>query len=212
MRNNRAAMLRSVGRLDEAEAEARTAVAAAGLGLGAAHHLTGVARHGLGAVLAERGEREAALTEIAAAHAALVAALGAGHQDSVLAQAALADALREAGRLGEARAQADAALSAGTQAFPPGHPRLGKLRLVAMQVAAARGDCDAAGFAAAAQDLVRGGAALHADLAWARLGQARCLFGAGDADGGAARRDEARALLATLPYASPALRRALAAL
>ena len=142
----------------------------------------------------------------------LAAALGAGHQDSVLAQAALADALREAGRLDEARVEAEAALAAGPQAFPPGHPRLGKLRLVAAQVAAARGECDAAGFAAAAGDLARGGAALRTDLAWARLGEARCLLGAGDAGGGAARRDEARALLAALTYASPALRRAIAAL
>src|SRR5690606_29084545 len=170
----------------------------------------GVAHLGLGAVLAERGERASALAEIAAAQAVLAAALGAGHQDSVLAQAALADALREAGRLDEARAQADAALTAGIEAFPAGHPRLGKLRLVAAQVAAARGECDASAFAAAAVDLARGGAPLRGDFAWARLGESRCLAAAGDGAGAAARRDEARAAIDALPHVPPALARAAA--
>ena len=212
MRTNRAAMLRSVGRLDEAEVEAREALTTASAGLGDAHHLSGVARLGLGAVLAERGEREAALAEIIVAHAVLAAALGAAHQDSVLAQASLADALREAGRIDEARVAADTALAAGIKAFPAGHPRLGKLRLVAAQAAAAQGGCDGAGFAAAAADLVRGGAAMRTDLAWALLGEARCLGNGGDTAGAAKRRDEARALLAALGYVPPALGRAMTSL
>ncbi len=210
MRNNRAAMLRASGRLDEALAEAREAARAAGSGLGEAHHLTGVARLGLGAVLAERGERDAALEQFTRARRVLAAALGADHQDSLVAQAALADELRASGRIEEAAAQADAALAAGVVAFPAGHPRVGKLRLVAARVAAARGDCDAGRFATAATELARGGSALRADLAWARLGEADCLQAAGAADDARARRDDARAVLAGVSYVPPALARAAA--
>ena len=208
MRNNRAAMLRACGRLDEALVEAHEAARAAGAGLGEAHHLTGVARLGLGAVLAERGERDAALEQFSVAHRVLVAALGADHQDSLVAQAALADGLRASGQLDPAAALADAALAAGLVAFPSGHPRVGKLRLVAARIAAMRGDCDAGGFATAATELARGGTALRADLAWARLGEADCLEATGAARDARARRADARQLLAGLSYVPPALARA----
>src|SRR5690606_12293476 len=110
----------------------------------------------------------------------------------------------------EAAAQADSALASGLVAFQAGHPRVGKLRLVAAQIAAARGACDADRFATAGSELARGGAALRADLAWARLGEAGCLEASGAVGDAAARRGEARRLLGELPYVSPALAQAAA--
>jgi serine/threonine-protein kinase len=214
MLNNLAAMQRSAGRYADAEATARDAVTVAMAGPGKTHYLTGVARLGLGSVLAERGELAAAVLELRAAHALLVAALGAEHQDTLLAQAALADALREDGRLDEAQTNAVAALAAAPRAYPAGHPRLGKLRLVAARVTAARGDCATAlpELVIAADELAKGGAAMRGDLAWATLERARCLRLQGDAATADALQAEARRSVAALPHAPPALLRATAPL
>jgi tetratricopeptide (TPR) repeat protein len=212
MLNNLAAMQRGAGRYDDAEATARDAVARASAGPGEEHYLTGVARLGLGSVLAERGELAAALLELHAAQTLLAQALGAEHQDALLAQAALADALREDGQLDAAQVHAVAALAAAPRAYPAGHPRIGKLRLIAARVAAARGDCAAAlpELVIATDELAKGGATMRGDLAWATLERARCLRRQGDAAAADAQRVEARSLIAALPHVPPALARAVA--
>ena len=52
--------------------------------------------------------------------------------------------LREDGQLDAAQVHAVAALAAAPRAYPAVHPRIGKLRLIAARVTAARGDCAAA--------------------------------------------------------------------
>ncbi len=210
MLNNLAAMQRSIGRHADAEATARDAVASASAGPGEQHYLTGIARLGLGNALAERGDRAAALLELRTAHALLARALGAEHQDTLLAQAALADVLREDGQLDAARASAVATMAAAPHAYPAGHPRLGKLRLVAARIDVARDDCASAlpELALASEELARGGSATRSDLAWAQVERARCLRRQGDAGTADSLQADARGILATLGYASPALTKA----
>jgi serine/threonine-protein kinase len=213
MQNNLAGMQRSAGRYEDAEANARAAVAATVAAVGEDHYLVGVARLGLGNTLAERGRGAAALEEIRAAHALLAARLGAEHQDTLQAQASLAAALRQNGQPDAARSEAAAALAAGERAFPAGHPRLGKLRLVAARIAAERGDCADAlpQFAAADAELAAGGASARVDRAWVAVGQAGCRrrLHARDADEAAR---AARDAVAALPFVPPELVAADAAL
>ena len=108
------------------------------------------------------------------------------------------------------RAEREGVLDGYTEAFPAGHPRLGKARLAVARVAAARGDCSAAAFALAADELAKGGASMRTDLAAAQLGQAQCLSRAGDPRAGA-RLEQARATIAALPDVHEALERARAA-
>ncbi|MEO7323469.1 MAG: serine/threonine-protein kinase [Dokdonella sp.] len=204
MLNNLAAMQRAAGRYDDAEASARAAVDTTIAAVGADHYLVGIARLGLGSILAERGHGAAALTELEAAHALLVAKLGAGHQDTLLAQSALASVLRQQGQLDRAQAQASAALAAAEKAYPPGHPRLGKVRLAAVRVAAARGDCawalpqmDTAG-----KELAAAGPGGRVDLVWLAVERAGCLHGEASA---AAAALKARKDLAALAFAPPDL-------
>ncbi|MBO9661965.1 serine/threonine-protein kinase [Dokdonella sp.] len=213
MQNNLAGMQRSAGRYDDAETNARAAVATTIAALGEDHYLVGIARLGLGNTLAERGRGDAALEEIRAAHALLAAKLGAEHQDTLQAQAALAAALRQTGQLDAARAEATSALAAGERAFPAGHPRLGKLRLIAARVAAERGDCEDAlpQLAAADKELAAGGAAVRVDRAWVAVERASCRrrLHAEDADEAAR---AARDAIAALPFAPAELVAANAAL
>lgn len=210
MLNNLAAMQRSAGMHDDAEASARDAVASAVAGPGEQHYLTGIARLGLGNVLAERGDRAAALIELRAAHALLARALGAEHQDSLLAQAALADVLREDGQLAEARKNAIATMTAAPHAYPAGHPRLGKLRLIAARIDVALDDCASAlpELALASEELAKGGNATRTDLAWAAIERARCLRRQGDSETANSLQADVRSILATLTFASPALTKA----
>jgi hypothetical protein len=53
---------------------------------------------------------------------------------------------------------------------------------------------------------------MRTDLAWALLGEARCLVMSGDAAGAAQRREEARAVIAALAYVPRALGREMASL
>lgn len=213
MQNNLAGMLRSAGRYDESEASARAAVATTIAAVGADHYLVGIARLGLGNTLAERGDVDAALAEIRAARALLVARLGAEHQDALLAQGALAAALRQAGQLDAAWTEASAALAAGERAFPAGHPRLGKLRLIAARIAVARDECATAmpQLAAADAELAAGGAAVRVDRAWAAVERARCLQQS-QADVAADARHQAQTIVAALPFSPPDLSAANAAL
>jgi serine/threonine-protein kinase len=206
MQSNLAGMQRSAGHYDEAEATARAAMETAIAAVGPDHYLVGVARLGLGNTLAERGRGAAALKEIRAAHALLAARLGAEHQDTLQAQASLAAALRQNGQLDAARSQASAALAAGERAFPAGHPRLGKLRLIAARIAAERGDCADAlpQLAAADAELATGGAAGRVDRAWVAVERAGCRRRLRAADAAEATRT-AREAVAALPFAPPDL-------
>jgi tetratricopeptide (TPR) repeat protein/tRNA A-37 threonylcarbamoyl transferase component Bud32 len=204
MLNNLAAMQRAAGRYDDAEKSANAAIDTTVAAVGADHYLVGIARLGLGSILAEHGRGADALTQLQAAHALLVAKLGAEHQDTLLAQSAVASVLRQQGQLDAAQAQASAALAAAEKAFPPGHPRLGKVRLVAARVAASRGDCAWAlsQMDTADKELAAAGPGGRLDRAWLGVERARCLHGgvAGTEAAG-----KARAALAALTFAPPDL-------
>jgi len=206
MLTNLAGMQRAAGRYDEAEASARDAVATTIAAVGPDHYLVGIARLGLGGVLAERGNGAAAIDELRAAHALLAAKLGADHQDTLLARATLANALREAGHVAEARTQADAALAAAETAFPAGHPRRGRIRLTALLAAVDDHDCARAQalMDTTESDLAKAGAGGRGDRAWLALARARCLRASHSPEAAAATAT-ARAELAALPFAPPAL-------
>ncbi|MEO7433665.1 MAG: tetratricopeptide repeat protein, partial [Dokdonella sp.] len=211
MLNNLAAMQRAAGRYDDAEKSARAAVDTTIAAVGADHYLVGIARLGLGSILAEHGRGADALKELKSAHALLVAKLGAEHQDTLMAQSAVASVLRQLGRLDEAQAQASAALKTGEKVFPAGHPRLGKVRLVAARVAAARGDCAwaLAQMDTADTELAAAGPGGRVDRVWVDVERARCVHGtpaASEAVG------KARSDLAALTFAPPDLGAAAKAL
>jgi len=208
MLNNLAGTERAAGRLDDAERDAREAVAVATAAVGGEHYLAGVARMGLGSTLADSGQTEAALPELQTAHATLTAALGATHQDTLTAQGALAAALLQHGDTAAARSAAQAALTAAETAFPAGHPRLGKLRLIAARAAAADHACPTAlaALARAEPELASAGATADIDRAWLALTRAECLARTGDASANEAI-GAASAAVSTLPFAPPELLR-----
>ena len=213
MLNNLAGMQRAAGRYADAEASARDAIATTVAAVGSGHYLVGIAQLGLGGVLADRGDHRAAVDTLRTAHALLADRLGAKHQDTLLADATLANALREAGDVAAARAQADAALAAATGAFPPGHPRLGKIRLAAVLAAVDGGDCARAQSLAGDVDveLAKAGTGARADRAWLALARARCLRAQASPDAPQAVAS-ARAEVAALPFVPPALATALKAI
>lgn len=210
MLNNLSGTERVAGRYDDAERDARAAVAVATAAVGKDHYLVGIGRMGLGTTLAERGRVEAAIPELRAARDLLSATLGIDHQDTLAAQGALATALLQKGDVADARAEVEAALATAEQAFPAGHPRLGKLRLIAARVAAAGGACPVAlgALSKAESELPGAGPTAGIDRAWLLLTRAECLARAGDPASGEASA-AARAAVGALPFAPPELLRAV---
>lgn len=213
MLNNLSGAERASGDYAAATRDARSAIEVATAALGADHYLVGIARLGLGSTLAESGEVAAGIGELRAAHARLAQALGPTHQDTLAAQGALAAALLQQGQTAAARTAADTALAAGATTFAAGHPRLGKLRLIAARAAAASGDCASAlpALALAEPALARAGATAGIDRAWLLLTRAQCHTRSHAADAGAAVA-AARTAVAALPFTPPALAGAARAL
>src|SRR5690606_17502134 len=90
------------------------------------------------------------------------------------------------------------------KALASGNPRIGRVRLIAAEIAAARHECNTAMplYADADADFAKGGATTRSDLVLAKVGQARCLRDDGQAARADAMLDEARAIAAQLPYRS----------
>lgn len=209
MLGNLSGFERSAGRIDAAERDARAAVAATETALGPQHYLAGVARLGLAGALVEKGEEAQALDEQRRAITILEGGLGAQHVDVAQARGALADTLLHAGDVaGAAHELALAWAAQGIQSLSPEHPRRARLRLVALRLSVANGDCKGAAdeLPAVSAALGHGGAGLRAEQAGAEILLARCLRILGrtaEAAGAQARSD---ALIARLPYVPRRLR------
>ncbi|TMQ13420.1 MAG: serine/threonine protein kinase [Deltaproteobacteria bacterium] len=142
--SNLGAVLRELGRGDEAVDHLERAIAIVERALGAHHPVIAQAEHNLASIAEDRKDWPEAVRHARAAVEMNVAVRGAGHPDTARNRIQLAEMLRHAGRIAEARSELELARATLERVLPANHAEIVVLGIHFAQLAEAEGHRDEA--------------------------------------------------------------------